>query len=227
MSHDKCFAARFLLGLLGLLFAASHSYAQTDDRTSRLQATNNGSTGTEASAISSNDSRIYLGAGMGRFNLKPQNFNDLHIAAKSIDRATSNAWTVFAGYRFNPYLSLEGAYIDFGEPSANYEAVDGNASGNYRVRMSGIAPNLVGKVPVGRAELFLKAGYYFYQVQTHLNIADGTLIEAKANRADLLYSTGLSIKLAAHLNALVEYQRLNARNATDSDALWFTASWRF
>lgn len=169
----------------------------------------------------------YVGAGVGRVRLKLNSFENLGLATNRIDAAEDSAWAVFAGYRFSQYWSVEAAYIDFGEPTANFQATNGSASGNYRVKISGVSPNIVGTLPLGRVELFAKAGYYMYQLQTQLNVGTGTVIEAKDTRANLLYSAGLGTNWTVHFNARLEYQRLNLDNANNSDALWLTAQWKF
>src|SRR5512145_585519 len=111
---------------------------------------------TPAIAEPDNPGGPYVGAGWGQFNLDIKNLDDAGTAASSIAHSNDNAWKLFAGYRFNPYVALEAAYIDFGQPSDNFSSSGSN--GNYRVDISGFAPTVVGSLPIGPVELFAKIG---------------------------------------------------------------------
>ena len=56
----------------------------------------------------------YLGAGWGRFNLKPQNISDVGSGLVDTTNSHGDAFKITAGYRFMPYFALEANYIDFG-----------------------------------------------------------------------------------------------------------------
>jgi len=68
---------------------------------------------TPALAQDRNDDRsgAYFGVGAGRLNYQ---INELELD----DDATT--WNLFAGWRFNPYLALEAAYIDGGDIEQRY-----------------------------------------------------------------------------------------------------------
>jgi OOP family OmpA-OmpF porin len=172
-----------------------------------------------------NPSGPYIGGGWGRFNLHIHNLNDVGTAVDTISDAKDNAWKVFAGYRFNPYWSLEAAYIDFGSPGDRFQA--SGSDGSYRVKMSGFAPSLVGTIPLGPVELSAKVGYYLYDTETRVNFSSGTFLQSKHGRSDFLYGAGVGMTFFDHFNARVEYERINIKNATDSNAMWLTGAWRF
>lgn len=172
-----------------------------------------------------NPSGAYLGGGWGRFNLHLHNLGDVGTAADTIVDSNDNAWKLFAGYRFSPYWSLEAAYIDFGRPSDRFVASGSN--GTYRVKMSGFAPSIVGTLPLGPVELFGKAGYYLYNVDTRVDFNSGTFLESKHSRSDFIYGGGVGITVMEHLNVRAEYERVDVSNAPNSDALWLDAAWRF
>jgi len=175
--------------------------------------------------MSANPSGPYVGGGWGRFNLHPHNLDDVGSAIDTITDSNDNAWKVFAGYRFSPYWSLEGAYIDFGQPGDRFVA--SGSDGSYRVKMRGFAPSLIGTMPLGPVELSGKVGYYFYDTQTRINFSSGTFLESKHSRSDFLYGVGVGMTFFDHFNTRVEYERINVKNATDSDAMWLTGAWRF
>ena len=172
-----------------------------------------------------NPSGPYVGLGYGQFNLRLKNLDDVGTAVGDITDSDDNAWKVFAGYRFSPYLSVEGAYIDFGNPGDNFQSTGDN--GTYRLKLSGFAPSIVGTLPIGPVELFAKAGYYFYDVKTQVNFNEGPFLTAKDSRSDFLYGAGVGITFMEHLHARVEYERVDVKNAGDSNAIWLSGAWRF
>src|SRR5689334_11780704 len=104
------------------------------------------STASAQSSDDDNPSGPYIGAGYGRFNYHIANLNDVGRATTTIAHSDDNAWKVFAGIRLNPYVAIEGDYINFGSPSDRFTATGSN--GNYRVDLSGFAPYVIGTVPL-------------------------------------------------------------------------------
>ena len=62
-----------------------------------------------------NESGFYAGAGVGSFNL---DIDDVDDVTTTIDKYSSDdtAWKAFFGWRMNPYLAFEGAYVNLGSP---------------------------------------------------------------------------------------------------------------
>lgn len=179
-----------------------------------------------ANAQDANDRGFYVGAGVGQFNVKIDDIDDTDNALQRLDDDDA-AWKIFAGYRFNPYFSLEGAYIDFGKPSNHFDT--SGSSGDYRAGLSGFAPYLVGTIPLGPVELFGKIGYYYYDVDLRVDVDDvgGNVFRSKKSDEDLLYGAGIGATFFQHLNARVEYEKIDSNVIDDADALWVSAAWRF
>jgi hypothetical protein len=173
-----------------------------------------------------NTSGFYLGAGVGQFNVQIDDIDQTDNAIERLDDDDA-AWKAFAGYRINPYFALEAAYIDFGNPSTRSEA--SGSSGDYRVQLQGFAPYVIGTIPVGPVELFGKIGYYFYDVDLRADIDDPLRpdIDSSESDEDLLYGVGIGATFFEHLNARLEYERIDSDVLDDADALWLSASWRF
>lgn len=179
-----------------------------------------------AVAQSDNPSGPYVGAGWGQFNLDIKNLDDAGTAASDIAHSNENAWKLFVGYRFNPYIALEAAYIDFGQPSDNFSTSGSN--GNYQVDISGFAPTVVGSLPLGPVELFAKIGYYYYDSEVRVDFDDpGPRIKSSHDRNDLIYGGGVGVTFFEHLHVRGEYEVIEIENASHSDALWLSAAWRF
>jgi hypothetical protein len=179
-----------------------------------------------ASYAQDNSSGFYLGAGVGQFNVQIDDIDQTDNAIERLDDDDA-AWKAFAGYRINPYIALEGAYIDFGNPSTRSEA--SGSSGDYRVQLQGFAPYVIGTIPLGPVELFGKIGYYFYDVDLRADIDDPLRpdIDSSDSDEDLLYGVGIGATFFEHLNARLEYERIDSDVLDDADALWLSAAWRF
>ena len=173
-----------------------------------------------------NPSGFYLGAGIGQFNV---NIDDIDQTDNAIERLDDDdaSWKAFVGYRINPYIALEAAYIDFGKPNTRSSA--SGANGDYRVKINGFAPYVIGTIPVGPVELFGKIGYYFYDVDLRADFDDPLKpdIDSSKSDEDLMYGVGIGATFFDHLNARLEYERIDSSRLDDADALWASASWRF
>jgi hypothetical protein len=179
-----------------------------------------------AAAQTENQSGFYVGGAVGQFKLKLNGFNGVTDAIGSFDDGDT-AWKAFAGWRFNPYLAVEAAYVDFGRPKDQFTA--SGSSGDYQVELSGLAPFVVASVPLGPVELSGRVGYYFYDVKTRADFDDlsGNVFHSSDSGEDLAYGVGLGLTMFERLNARLEYERIDLKGADNSNALWLSGSWRF
>ena len=188
--------------------------------------------GTGALALASdlsaqeNPTGFYVGGGFGRFNLDIDNLDEAGDAVERIVESDDNAWKIFGGYRVNPYLAVEAAYVDLGRPSDRFET--SGSDGNYRVDIAGFSPSVLGIIPVGPVELFGKLGYYFYDVDVRVDLDDpGPAVSSSHSDSNFTYGGGVGITLAERLNLRVEYEVLDLDRAPNSDALWLSGAFRF
>lgn len=173
-----------------------------------------------------NPSGAYVGVGWGQMNLDVHNLSDVGTATSDIVKAEDNAWKLFAGWRLNPYLAFEVAYIDFGQPSDRFDS--SGSDGNYKVELSGFAPYVIGSIPLGNAELFAKAGSYFYNVDVKVDFDNpGPDVDSSHSRNDFLYGGGIGYTFMEHVHVRAEYEIVDLKNASNSQALWLSAAWRF
>jgi OmpA-like transmembrane domain. len=182
--------------------------------------------GFAGAARAENDRGFYAGAGVGQFNVNINDISDVDNAVEKLDESDT-AWKAFVGWRFNPFLAVEAAYIDFGKPGSSFNA--SGSSGNYELGVSGFAPYVVGTLPLGPIELFARLGYYYYDVDVKVNIDQPTApdIDSTHSKNDLIYGAGVGITLFEHLNARLEYERLDSTDLDSPDALWLSGAWRF
>src|SRR5262249_20095347 len=137
------------------------------------------------------------------------------------------AWKLFVGYRFNPYISTELAYVDFGRQQDRFDA--SGSSGDFQVKASGFAPSVLFSAPLRPVGLFAQARFYVYDVelQVALGSLDSQNFQSSSSEEDWAYGGGVGVTLFEHLNARLEYERISSDVIDDADALWLSANWRF
>ena len=173
-----------------------------------------------------NDEGLYLGLGYGAFDVQIDAVSDTDEA---IDRINDddNAWKAFIGWRLNPYISFELNYVDFGSPSD--EISSSGTSGDYELELSGFQPAIYGTFPLGPVELFGKVGYYFYDVDLTIDIDDLTddVFTSSTSDEALSYGFGAGVTFFDRLHAKLEYEKIEADDIDDLDAIWLSGAWRF
>jgi opacity protein-like surface antigen len=168
-----------------------------------------------------NEAGFYAGAGVGTFNLDIDEPGDVGGA---FDRYSSDdtAWKAFVGWRMNPYLAFEGAYVNLGSPDDTL-APDTKLT----VETDGFAPYVVGTLPIGDwFEVFAKAGYYWYDVDARLSTPLGSTSDTTSDEA-FTWSAGVGLNVFERINVRLEYEQFDIENTDDSNALWLTGAWRF
>lgn len=108
-----------------------------------------------------------------------------------------NAWQVYGGYKVSPFISLEGAYIDLGKTA---DITDGTIRGIQDTK--GVSVAAVGKVPLGYASLYGKAGLYHWN--SDVNIGGQ---HTDASGTDPVIGAGLEYKMAPHWTARLGWDR--------------------
>ena len=163
---------------------------------------------------------FYIGGGIGDYSSSVDEINSLDsIDDAGIDFSDSdNAMKVFAGWHFNQFFAVQADYVDFGESSG---AVTPSVAGTSDVQ--GIAPSIVGTLPLGPIELFARVGMMFYEVD--LNLTGGRLVDESGE--DLVYSAGIGIDVLDRLNLRLEYEEIDIEQLDESDALWLNVAWKF
>ena len=182
-----------------------------------------------AHADDENPSGPYISAGLGQFDVKIDNLEGVGDTLQELD-ADDSAWKVGFGWRFNPYIALEADYVDLGNPSGNFDAT--GSSGDYDVELSGFSTYLIGSLPLGIFELSAKAGYYWHDIDLHVDFnnvgsGNGNVIESSSNSGAFVYGIGAGATFFQHLNVKVEYELMDLDEVNDAYALWLTGAWRF
>lgn len=168
-----------------------------------------------------NEQGFYAGAGVGSYNLDIDNPDDV---VDTIDRYSSDdtAWKAFFGWRMNPYLAFEAAYANLGSPD-DVIAPDTKLT----VETDGFAPYVVGTLPIGDwFEVFAKAGYYWYDVTARVSSPLGVARDSTSDEA-FTWTAGIGANLFERVNLRLEYEQIDIKDTSDSNALWLTGAYRF
>jgi OOP family OmpA-OmpF porin len=168
----------------------------------------------------SNVEGFYLGGGVGDFSSAVDEIDNLDdVDDVGIDFSDSdNATKLFAGWHFNRFFAVQADFVDFGEASG---AISSSVSGTSDVQ--GLAPSIVGTLPLGPIELFGRLGVMFYDVD--LNLGGGRLIDESGE--DVVWSAGLGIDILDRLNLRLEYEEIDIAELDEADALWLNVAWKF
>jgi hypothetical protein len=161
------------------------------------------------------DSGFYLGAGLGDFSADYQSPSD--VTSQHLHFNKNDTERIFAGWRFNPYVSVQLDWSDYGRSSASASQL------GLTTKSDALTPAVVGTLPLGPVELFGKIGEAFYNVTANDN--RGRLVDSSGN--DPVYGVGIGITVIKRLNLSLEYERIKMDRYSNADAVWLNAAWRF
>jgi opacity protein-like surface antigen len=126
------------------------------------------------------DRGLYVGAGVTHVEMDEHSLGD-----------SDNSYKAYAGYRFNPYLAIEGAVVDLGEFEGDGQRFDGN-SVQAAVHLG---------VPIGdRVRLFASGGVHAWDAEGDSAGDD--------NDMDLTYGAGVELDLFRNIGVRVEQEVL-------------------
>jgi hypothetical protein len=159
---------------------------------------------------------LYVGAGFGDFSAEIDELDDIDDVVADLDEDES-ATKYFVGWRFNRFLAVQADYYDLGDASAMLNGAPVTSESE------GIAPSIVGTLPLAFVELFARAGILFYDLDVTLDSVSA--IDESAD--DPVYSVGVGITVLERLNLALEYEVIDIDQFDDADAAWITAAWHF
>jgi hypothetical protein len=168
----------------------------------------------------------YVGGGVGEYNTYLYEMTGEPYGTGIPDFGFhSTAFQVFGGWRFSPYIALEGAYINLGSYQPRY------GQQPFHTHSQGFAPWLVGTLPLwqprssawGPIELFAKVGQYFYRYQSDFGFY-APPFDHYYN--DFVYGAGIGTVIASRFEVRAEADKLNLTNTYDAYAWWVTLGYR-
>lgn len=163
----------------------------------------------------------YAGAGVGRYDVHIDDATELGNTIRGY-READTAYKIFVGWRFMPYLAIEGDYINLG---TNRDNVGPGVQVTNKIY--GWAPSLVGTLPLGPFELFVKGGEYWYQYKRSVDTPVGSSGSSSDTFNHFLYSGGVGFVIADRIPLRLEYEEYHIQQTDRSNALWLTAAYRF
>lgn len=164
-----------------------------------------------AQAASAEDSGWYIAANLGLADAP----NDSGLAFTDVPLMTGRTednqatWGLSAGYRFNPIIALELGYVDLGEITAQVTDASGLTDARSATAFSadGATLAMIGTLPLGKWEPYLKAGVFFSNTDFEYSgsFAGRRFAERKqADNVDVLYGIGVGYAVNEHLRISLE-----------------------
>jgi OOP family OmpA-OmpF porin len=138
--------------------------------------------------------RPYIGGGVGYGRVDGEDFTN------SNGDLTKNrvSWKALAGVKFNPVISLEGQYIDFGAANRNSD----------RVKARGWTAGMLLDAPISPyITPYAKAGALFWKTDNTFNS-----ISQNDNGTSFTYGAGVRFHLTDALDLRTEYERFRMDN---------------
>lgn len=145
---------------------------------------------THAQTVKHDSTRFYVGGNYGSFKGRGGEFDNANTFKEAV-----------VGFRFNPYLGLEGSFADWGDYS----------SGPGSVSVNGYGVAAQGSIPVsGTTSVYAKAGVFFSTVDLELVGLDDNYSERRPS-----YGVGVDFAVFDPMVVSVEYDRFKAPSDDD------------
>lgn len=187
-------------------------------------------------AMAAADAGWYIGISAGQstaHDIDQDELDDIVILAFSVAGApvlsgsstlddSDTSFALNAGYRFNPYIAVEGGYINLG--SADYVSQGfvnppgpvASAAANYSVSFesSGFTLGGIANVPIGKKfDLHTRIGLFFAKVEIDQRAAVAGAGSAtdkfSENSQEFFYGIGAGLKLGEHWHLGLDWIRYN------------------
>jgi len=141
------------------------------------------------------ESGFFVAAGIGTARLD-ETFDGFEIDADS------TAYRLSAGYRFNRYLAIEGAYLNLGRFDQTFE-VDGERV-DVSLKADGFTFGATGYLPLGdRWSLLARTGAFFWDGDADINRVSA----ARPEDANLFIGAGVAMALSPKLSLTADVSR--------------------
>ncbi len=173
------------------------------------------------------ESGFYFGAGGG--GAKYNGFNDLcrdltgALPGAPVDVScdgdeTVFGWKLFGGYRFNPYLAVEGGYANLGEAKGDTTIFGQNVNGEISADV--LFAELVGSVPLGQqGRLLGKVGVAKVDVELKTDVFAVPLGVPSASfstdSTEAVFGAGVEFGFTPSVLARLEWERFNFEDGVD------------
>ena len=168
-----------------------------------------------ASPAGAADRGFYAGAGIGQMNTEVDDVLGLNYDFDEDDVG----FKVFGGYRFFPWLSAEGAYLDGGSPSIKESR--GGETLRLGIDVWSLVASAVFALPVGeRFELFVKPGIAYWDAETRLDFSSPNFSDSfreDDNGSAFFLGAGAGFDVTDNFGLRLEYEWFEVAPEWDSD----------
>jgi len=160
------------------------------------------------------DRGFYIGAGAGQMNTE---VDDVFGSGFEFDE-NDVGFKLFGGYKFFPWLSVEGAYINGGNPEI--KASEAGETAKLGIEVQSLVAAAVFTLPVGdQFELFLKPGIAYWDSTTSFSFSSPTFSD-RFNEDDsgsaFFLGAGAGFDFTENLAARLEYEWFDVAPEWDS-----------
>jgi OmpA-OmpF porin, OOP family len=159
---------------------------------------------------------------------------------------SDTTWSVFGGYRLNPYLAIEAGYLDLGtseyraegfvDPPGPVTSMSANASIDFS--SSGFTTAVVGSIPLAESfDLHGKLGIFFSDTEFEIGVGvdgeSGSPFRVSGTDTDIYYGAGASWFIGSNWTLGLDYLLYkdvgneDDTGETDLDSVTLQASYRF
>lgn len=134
---------------------------------------------------------FYLGAGAGRAEFQVP-------GELGVFKLDDTGYKVFAGYKFRPFIAVEGTWADLGSASV------GEAGSRVEGSAQLVSAHVVGILPANpRFDLFFKLGYAAWSAETYLEETDSRTDESGG---EVAYGAGFNIRITPAFAVRFEWE---------------------
>jgi OOP family OmpA-OmpF porin len=161
------------------------------------------------------DRGFYAGAGLGQMNTEVDDVLSLNYDFDEDDVG----FKAFGGYRFFPWLSVEAAYLDGGNPSIR--ETRGAETLKLGIDVWSLVASAVFALPVGeRFELFVKPGIAYWDAETSLGFSSPTFSDSfreDDSGSAFFLGAGAGFDVTDNFGLRLEYEWFEVAPEWDSD----------
>jgi OOP family OmpA-OmpF porin len=162
------------------------------------------------------DKGAYLGAGAGQVRTK---VDDIFGSGFKFDE-DDFGFKVFGGYKFLPWFSVEGAYLDGGSPAIT--ATTATESGRLGIEVQSLVAAAVFTLPLGdKFELFVKPGIAYWSSTASIRYSGPDFSDRyrdEENGSAFFLGAGAGFNFTGNLGARLEYEWFEVAPKWDSDS---------
>jgi len=161
------------------------------------------------------DNGFYLGAGVGEMNT---NVKDVFGSGYKFDE-NDVGFKLFGGYKFFPWLSVEGAYIDGGSPEIK-ESDGAGTTAKLGIELQSFVAAAVFTLPIGEQfELFIKPGFAYWEANTSVSLTSPSFSDSfdeRDNGSAFFLGGGAGFNFTENLGVRLEYEWFDVAPEYDS-----------